>query len=139
MSIKIKNVDFQVFSRTKTLKAYTSEPELIFEGAKSLLMNEWINSNKKLKLRLIGVRVSDLRDINSADTMVTKVSKPTGGLKTLDCFLISKEPARLIEESQLDDSENCLNVAESRFVCPSCMQYFECNQDFQYQHLDSCL
>ena len=52
--IKIKNVNFQVFSRTKSLTTWTNETEKIFEAAKYLLLNEWEKSQAKLKLRLIG-------------------------------------------------------------------------------------
>ena len=52
--IKIKNVNFEVFSRTKSLTSWTNETEKIFEAAKYLLMNEWEQSQRKLRLRLIG-------------------------------------------------------------------------------------
>ena len=52
--IKIKNVNFQVFSRTKSLTSWTNETEKIFEAAKFLLLNEWEKSQRKLRLRLIG-------------------------------------------------------------------------------------
>jgi hypothetical protein len=54
VNIKIKTINFEIFTRTKSLTCYTNELEKIFEAAKFLLLNEWTNSKGTLKLRLIG-------------------------------------------------------------------------------------
>ena len=51
MNLKIKTVDFHVYTRTKSLTAYTTTTETIYEAAKFLFQNEW---DGKLRLRLIG-------------------------------------------------------------------------------------
>lgn len=43
-----------MYTRTKSLKSFSNKTEDIYEGIKFLFMNEWKNSNEKLKLRLIG-------------------------------------------------------------------------------------
>ena len=54
VNLKLKTVAFQIYTRTKSLNAYTNNKEFIYEAAKYLLENEWSLSEGKLRLRLIG-------------------------------------------------------------------------------------
>ena len=63
MNLKIKTVDFHVYTRTKSLTAYTTTTETIYEAAKYLFQNEWDASDGKLRLRLIGRFKSKYKNI----------------------------------------------------------------------------
>lgn len=132
VNLKIKTVNFQVFSRTKTLNSYTNETGSIYEGAKFLFLNEWENANGKLRLRLIGVRVSDLREKNT-ELSNSPNKNQSNGMKTLDHFF--KKSEKLDNE----DEDLILLKENLNFMCPHCSSYLEGNEDFYYQHLDSCL
>ena len=54
--MKLKTVDFQVYSRTRTLAEYTNQVDIIFEAAKSILVSEFQATNEKLRLRLVGMK-----------------------------------------------------------------------------------
>lgn len=60
VNLKLKTVNFQVYTRTKTLNSHTNKTDDIYEGAKILFLNEWENSLGKLKIRLIGKLISIL-------------------------------------------------------------------------------
>lgn len=132
--MKVKTINFEVFTRTKTLKNYTNDADLIFNGAKQLLINEF-NSIQGLKLRLLGVRVSALRDINE-----NKVK-----LNTIEKFFVNKkkkldENDILIIDDDFDEDEMSLNEFKTDvFIkCPFCNEVYEGNQDFINQHVDYC-
>ncbi|CAF0865981.1 unnamed protein product [Brachionus calyciflorus] len=135
VNLKIKTVDFQVYSRTRSLKTYTNTAEDIFEGIKWLFMNEWKNSKEKLRLRLIGVRVVDLKDENSL-LKLSPGKNPTNSKKLDDFFKKLQVPIN----KELDEPDNSFELKEkTNFLCPHCAVYFEGNKDFHIQHLDSCL
>ena len=146
VSIKIKTTNFEVFSRTKSLSAYSSEISVIFQAAKMLLINEWNASGGKLRLRLIGVRVSYLKDLNlilnasvvstSMNKINSKISKAaTSGMKTLDNFFQKKTDS----EKQFDAGKSLGLVHYFEVLCPHCSIRFECNIEFYIQHLDACV
>jgi hypothetical protein len=125
VNLKIKTINFEVFSRTKTLNYYTTDSNLIYNAAKFLLINEINNSNNNIKLRLIGVRVSALREINK-----NKKSN------TIEKFFSNK-----IENSpdEVDDDDD-IDYKNDLFIkCPICNELFEGNQEFIDQHIEFCM
>ncbi len=79
--------------------------------------------------------MSDLKDVNLV-VEPKQTSKPLQ-MKTLDNFFFAK-----VNQSE-QMNHNCESVVDSSdsfaAVCPKCEMYIECNNDFYYQHLDSCL
>ncbi|MHB8567897.1 MAG: DNA polymerase IV [Nitrososphaerales archaeon] len=64
VSVKIRFTHFQTFSRENSLPAYTQSKQALLEEAANL-MNEFLKSGKKV--RLVGVRVSDLRKVQASN------------------------------------------------------------------------
>ena len=112
-----------MFSRTKTLNHYTNDANEIFDSAKFLLLNEINSSNNNLKLRLIGVRVSALRE----------EPKGKNGLARFLCKN-NYEFEIEIEEDEYSDFRTDLFTK-----CPICDDYFEGNQEFIQQHIEFCM
>lgn len=150
--IKIKTTAFEVYTRTKSLSDYTADPRTIYEAAKYLLVTEYNKSEGKLRLRLIGVRVSSLKDSdtieagkNSKQTNKTKanepveVNKPKGSIESFfrrKSDEMADQPEEILEE----DSDSELFSLQSIFSqCPHCGIFIEGNKEFFFQHLDSCL
>lgn len=134
VNLKIKTTEFNVFTRTRSMNCYTDDSLKIYEAAKFLLLHEWESSNKKLKLRLIGVRVSDLKDSSIQD--VKKAQNGNVQANKIDNFFkkMNKNNSDSFEE---DDT---LNLKENICsFCPCCQTYIEGNRDFIEQHENSCL
>lgn len=68
VSFKIRFEAFQTFTREKTLGDFTTEKELIREAVSSLL--EEFRSDRR-KVRLVGVRVADLKKIEGKQTTLS--------------------------------------------------------------------
>ena len=114
VNLKIKTINFQVFTRTKTLSSFTSDASSIFDAAKWLLINE-INNNSNLKLRLIGVRVSALREkkkFNAFENFFT---------------------------NNFEQDDDCEYKNDLFIKCPICEDLFEGNQDYVQQHIEFCM
>jgi DNA polymerase IV (DinB-like DNA polymerase) len=62
ISVKVKFEDFTVHTRAKTSKSFCSDIDTIKKVAKGL-MKEFVNEKDK-KIRLVGVRVSNLATID---------------------------------------------------------------------------
>ncbi len=128
----MKTTEFEIFSRTKTLETHTNSLNIIYDAAKCLLLNEiksLLNVHKKqMNLRLLGVRVSGLREINSSKKKA---------IKTIDNFF-SKKP-NINENDICNDASELDNLKEYLFgMCPICNEFIEGNSDFLEQHIDFC-
>lgn len=136
-----------MYTRTKSLKSYTNDVCQIYEASKFLLVNEYNNSKGKLRLRLIGVRVSSLKD--SADVETEAEQAKTSNLKKdqIENFFKSKKksisPKKetvLTEEFDNSDSDfEFLNLESISSPCPHCGELIEGNHEFFYQHVDNCM
>lgn len=62
ITLKYKNHQFEVKTRSKSINNYIDDSEAVFEIGKSLLLKEMDGND--LKLRLIGIRVSNFIDEN---------------------------------------------------------------------------
>lgn len=127
VNLKIKTIDFQVFTRTKTLENYADCSKQIYEAVKYLLLNEWKNSNKKLRLRLIGVRVSDLKE-----KQLIVVQKKND----IDQFFKKKI---FPNNDDYDEEIEFSFYSNLNMYCRYCESFIEGNHDFLIQHNDICL
>ena len=122
--LKLKTINFELLSRTKTLKQYTNNASMIYNGAKELLDNELNDMNDdKYKYRLLGVRVSELRDC--------KKQQQQQRIKTIDTFMKSSSSNHQ-ELLNNDLNDYCL------FKCPICDHLIESNKEFVDHHIDLC-
>ena len=140
MNLKIKTVEFNVFTRTKSMNCYTDDSNKIYEAAKYLLLNEWESSNKKLKLRLIGVRVSDLKDKQKIQDVASSITNFQAN--KIDKFFKKLDKKEFTFSNQTNNDsfeEEFINLKQSfNSFCPHCQSYIEGNRDFIEQHIDSC-
>jgi hypothetical protein len=158
--IKIKTTDFQVFTRTKSLNFFTNNSNVINESAVYLFLKEWENSKTKLKLRLFGVRVTDLRDvINGGGIEQLKQPQHIHQSITQSCNIkidsFFQKNSKKVEKIDKDDDststpssssthfneEDSLLDLKSNYYsnCPHCCEIIEGNYTFIEQHKDSCL
>lgn len=126
------------------MKSYTNDVCQIYEASKYLLVNEYNNSKGKLRLRLIGVRVSSLKDIadveNDAaqDRTIIKKDQIENFFKKKS--ISPNKKAVLSEESDNFDSDfEFLNLESISSLCPQCDELIEGNYEFFYQHVDDCM
>ncbi len=135
-----------MFTRTKTLDCYSDCADKIYEASKALLLNEWNNSNKKLSLRLIGVRCSDLIDQSLAENAEkakhkVSISRSSSESKIkIDSFFkkINKTSQSECQPIELDEFDFEMDTVSFFFICPHCHSSFEGNKEFIDQHVDFC-
>ena len=123
------------------MSGYTNDWVKIFEAAKFLLVNEWENSKGTLKLRLIGVRVTDLKDINLIEAEKAQLLN-TNKVAKIDNFFKVKHQNIDCEVNVSANETDSDNDSSSEFVlskCPNCDIIIEGNKDFYYQHVDFCM
>jgi hypothetical protein len=73
VTLKLKRVSFDVSLKSQTIPYYTSDSETIFNVGKSLLETELSNTpSNEAKYRLIGLKVSNLKDNDNEDLKSTK-------------------------------------------------------------------
>ena len=123
------------------MSGYTNDWVKIFEAAKFLLVNEWENSKGTLKLRLIGVRVTDLKDINLIEAEKAQLLN-TNKVAKIDNFFKVKHQNIDCEANVSANETDSDNDSSSEFVlskCPNCDIIIEGNKDFYYQHVDFCM
>jgi hypothetical protein len=124
-------VNFKIYTRTRSLKNFTDRSKDIYEAVEHLILNEWKSCNEKLMLRLIGVRVSDLKD------------KPIEN-KNLNPTIDRKNNLEFFKRNinyNLEFLEN-LDVSSKKFKlikCPHCDEIIEGNKEYINQHLDLCI
>ena len=95
-----------------------------------------------------GVRVSDLRDLQSSQNhgQMSKSNSISSQLKTLDNYFAkpsqSKDKNPMEQEEKEEEEKETDKSADfhkfSFFFCPHCEVDFYSNDDFFFQHIDSC-
>ncbi|XP_078349395.1 LOW QUALITY PROTEIN: DNA polymerase kappa-like [Oculina patagonica] len=110
VTIKLKTVKFEVKSRSLSPLIPVSTYEEIFLAAKELLKNE-INAcfPDPLRLRLMGVRLSNFQDTTSDSSKEAKQNTITGFLKQKQNFPCVEVPSSFVPTQQLSTEETpCL-------------------------------
>jgi hypothetical protein len=142
VNLKIKTSNFETFTRTKSLSSYTNESSVIGEAAEGLLLNEWTASQGRLSLRLIGVRVSDLKEDDEVSALESKksnsIKKYFEKIEASTYFNYGLKQDPSTESSSSSASTIDLKFLIN-FVCPHCGNYMQGNEDFFEHHLDLCL
>lgn len=90
VTLKIKKDTFEVNVRSKTIANYVNDADTVFEVGKKLLLNEM--SNQKLKIRLIGIRLSNFQGENEDKNQQTRIDE-LFKRKTEECSSISSAQA----------------------------------------------
>lgn len=104
VTLKLKNDNFKVNVRSRTLDKYTNDAEIMFDTCRSLLDNE-LQGDKTVRLRLLGARMSGFEDM---DKESSKSKKDDSKQQKIDYFL-SKIPSEAVkftleqEQMQMDD------------------------------------
>ena len=142
-----------MFTRTKTLDCYSDCADKIYEASKALLLNEWNNNQKKLSLRLIGVRCSDLIDKSLAENGDKAKHKASISRCLSESKIKIDSYFKKIDKTSQTESREKINVEmmpeegiESYvmdtvsffLICPHCESSFEGNKEFIDQHVDFC-
>ncbi|CAF1003210.1 unnamed protein product [Adineta steineri] len=160
VTLKIKTVNFEILTRSKTLSSYTDSLNIITDTAVALLKNELDQDLELPALRLMGVRVADLK-MKSSDLPILQffskqstTSNTTGenahdivediddeddseGLSlddnqhTDDCNL------QLIHNNNNDDDDE--DSTSSTTLCPVCQKMLLGDNDKINKHIDLCL
>lgn len=147
VNIKLKTTNFEILTRTKSLETYTNKTIEINQAACWLFEAEWKLSKEKLSLRLVGVRVSDLKEGDEEEETTKQAAKRTkvksdkstnGSTKIMESF-IKKGRNQPISNSDQSIEENLFELKEScSLICPHCCEKFEGNREFLNDHIDSC-
>ena len=123
VSLKIKTHKFNIKTKVHNLLGYTNEVSIIATSAKSILRHFIkVSEEKPLKLRLMGVRMSDFKS-DAPDE-----AKNEGGRQTrMDSFL-------------RNESASVSELTYQAYTCPICnMNVRAANENAFNVHLDSCL
>ncbi|KAG1657328.1 putative ATP-dependent RNA helicase DHX34 [Nymphon striatum] len=165
ITIKLKTVTFQVKTRSFSLPEYISDYNNIFKVASKLIMAEQDNlSPQPLKLRLMGVRASNLKfqsqNNKQQPTLNSFISDQTKNfpicpvctkqLITSNTTLINKhieeclddnaEPEDMKTEfSHQNINENIIQDKTESYECPVCGKSFKIDLVKFNEHVDSCL
>ena len=126
VTLKLKNDDFKVITRASTLGYKTRDAEKMFKVTSTLLKVE-LKKCPKLRLRLMGVRMSQLEEGGEEGVeSQSALEKFLGGGKK-----------RGAEKSV---GENCRkNEAASKFSCPICDSFVTHTLGQLNDHIDVCL
>ena len=135
--IKLKTVNFKTYTRTRSLNNYTNNSKDIYEAAKYLLQNEFKLCKEQLKLRLIGVRVSNLKDKSIENERQNSTVKKI----KIDEFFRSNSnySSESIDYNQNQELKHNPLMTFKLIKCPHCDQIIEGNKEYINQHLDTCL
>lgn len=145
VTLKLKTVSFQIKSRSVSLSFPVTSEKDIFDAAKDLLEKE-INccSPKPLRLRLMGVRLSNFDHFDKKDV---KQDKITSYLKkdTPDpqCNVNEDRQTSDVSECKVTTSDQKTRKTCFEAVCPVCSQ-LQIIDDVDYlvvlnKHVDLCL
>lgn len=137
ITLKYKKETFEVSVRSKTLSYSTSDSSLIYSTAVNILKTEMNQCNNldDFKLRLIGIRVSNLTDQLTENKKETKQ-------QTLDQF-INKKMKKHEDEKETDlilcqDFDNYeYEETSEEYICTFCSQSFKKYPIFEH-HVDLC-
>jgi DNA polymerase kappa len=137
VTLKLKRVSFDVSLKSQTIPYYTNDSETIYNVGKSLLETELsITSPNEAKYRLIGLKVSNLKDDNNDDVKETKgqltlsqifkALNTTGNTNT-ECNNNSNvNTSDYSSESNYESMDLIKNLNESDlYECSICSQTFD--------------
>ncbi|XP_078483158.1 DNA polymerase kappa-like isoform X1 [Ciona intestinalis] len=162
LTLKTKNVDFQLHTRSKTINVPMTNYQTIFPVAQELLKQEILNANNKLSLRLMGVGLSKLETATtSAQTSILKFfagnTKPQSSDKTVSPQTSCSRDHEWSDHEPCDDNHKngdpvnqkdmkneLIQVETSKtdtetFPCPACGTEQFKTTALLNQHLDACL
>lgn len=124
LTLKIKSVSFEVRQRSVTLADAVSQFDVIWGNVSRLLQREIRSHDGNLRLRLMGVRLSQLGKQAAAVSVADMLAKPAQLRQS------AEDPESISEQKQLIEE----------FVCPVCgdlmpsVSLSEANR-----HVDACL
>lgn len=158
VTLKIKKDTFEVYVRSKTIPNYTNDSNIIFEIAKKLLLKEM--KDQELKLRLIGIRLSNFQgeneEKNQQTTLLDLFKRKSGNSLTSDNLemLLKNEDTNdssVSTDDQIDGNnqiekikstdvdQNNVASNDETYLCPVCTirRFSDVNQ--LNEHIDYCL
>ncbi|CAF1090496.1 unnamed protein product [Rotaria sordida] len=166
VTLKIKTVNFEILTRSKTLSSYTDSLNIITDKVITLLKHELDQDLELPALRLMGVRVSDLKMKSSDLPILQFFSKKS----TTTTTTINENTHDIIEDIDDDDddddegeeenlneeflsienqyNEDCNsklihiddeNSNTSTTTCPVCQKMLLGDNDKINKHIDLCL
>jgi len=142
ITVKFKLVNFEVKTRTKTILDYVNTPTEIYNAAKEIIKNQMLACKPgKLRLRLLGVRVSEFgkkekASQNNLDAFLSrpKVIEPSRE-DAIAASSVQEEP--LFEKKNLSSESFVLSEHDAYPICPVCQTQQKANMI--NSHIDSCL
>ncbi|CAF3683180.1 unnamed protein product [Rotaria sp. Silwood1] len=166
ITLKIKTVNFEILTRSKTLSSYTDSLNIITDKAIDLLKHELDQDLELPALRLMGVRVSDLK-MKSSDLPILQFfsKKPTTTTttneNTHDMIEDIDNDDEVEEEEEEEENENTEfllienqhnedydsksihfddeNSNTNTTTCPVCQKMLLGDNDKINKHIDLCL
>ena len=147
ITVKLKKITFEVTLRSQTIPYYTSDSETILNSAKKLLETELSNTPTNCqKYRLIGLKVSNLKDKNDSKSSVGSSQLTLSQIFTS----LTKKDDKNEVESNIDNNieEKDLNESHSYshsliydsyvYECSVCSQKFFDKTLFE-NHENDCI
>lgn len=121
VTLKYKLDTFKLFTRAKSCKRYVSTKEELFAIGKELFLKENATTQQPLKLRLIGLQVSKLKDLRvDEERGIMKFFSKSPGGKTPNSNASDKKRRRVDEDSYIViSSDNSGDEAEEQGQSPS--------------------
>jgi len=117
ITLKIKTVNFEVKTRAKSISHYTSSAETIFDSAWTIYSSYLKEFGQGLKLRLMGVRISNL------ETKTDQVGENSENRQKTIAEMFAK----------IQD-----NARETMVKCPICEEELSSGKELD-GHIDECL
>ena len=133
ITLKLKNDDFKVISRATTPGFRTREAEKMFRVTSALLKAE-LKKNPNLRLRLMGVRLSQLEESNKEGV------ESQSGIHKFFGNSDKEKKGREAEKGTLKRPEPSQPTsAKSALICPICESFETKSLESLNSHVDSCL
>lgn len=136
-------MNFEVLTRSKTLSSYTDSLNIVTEKAVEILKNELEQDIQLPALRLMGVRVADLKAKNTNLPILQFFSKSTTSSSEITHDIIEDDeptPAsphhETCEAKYIDEDSNSNSGTTT---CPVCQKMLLGDNDKINQHIDLCL
>lgn len=128
ITIKLKNINFETCIKSKTINNYTNDEEVILKISKDLLLQE-MNKSPAARYRLLGVKVSNLKD--------KKAEKTTSKQLTLSqCFQTRSLNFETSEHASDTDSSTNENADKSNsYQCRFCNNVLDNYVEFEMHRL----
>ena len=143
ITVKFKLVNFEIKTRTKTILDYVNTSNEIYDVAKEIIKNQTLACKpKRLKLRLLGVRVSDFGEKqkqfqNKLDSFLSKtIQMEADESISAKC---NTNANSLVERKRHHDGSSCMPLDDSNnnLICPVCQGPQKASEI--NAHIDSCL